>query len=365
MRRNAKQTGKTLRNDGNKNSLKNRLMTNKNLCERIQPQRTDAIDTKHAHIIHNSTTHNNTDLGRSYDGASNQNLSKLQVSLFENYENPYPKGIIILDDWLFLSQYQYIKEVKAIRAEIDKAKRRELKSKLPAVTPSGTFSYRSNSELIKHNGIICLDIDQKDNPGIGNFSAIIDTLIDFEGLYYTGLSVSGNGLFLLIRIAYPEKHSEHFNALASDLKERELIVDPQCKEVSRLRGASYDPNPYYNPLVTPYEKLLNHDALKPVSSTNIQDAGLTWHRVRILVEKIEQSRIDITNAYKDWYAIGRSLAAEFGENGREWYHLISRQSTKYKPQECEKQYNQCLQACSLTSIASFFYICKQHEIYAK
>lgn len=304
-------------------------------------------------------------LGRSMREADSQNLPEIQVSLFENYENPVPKGVIPLYDWLFSAQYQYIKEVEVIREGKDKNHRRELKSKLPAVTPSGTFSYRSNSELIKHSGIICMDLDKKDNSQISDFSAIKDTLTNFEGLYYAGLSVSGNGLFLLIRIAYPEKHLEHFNALAYDLKERELIVDPQCKEVSRLRGASYDPNPYFNPSTALYEKLLSHNVMKPVFSTNIQDAGLTWHRVRILVEKIEQSRIDITNAYKDWYAIGRSLAAEFGENGREWYHLISRQSTKYKPQECDKQYDRCLQACSLTSIASFFDICKQHKIYAK
>jgi len=303
------------------------------------------------------TIHNNTYLGRSIE----RGQTEIFVSLFENYSKPKPIGIVSLDEWLHSSHFQ--KEVEAIRNEKNKSRRRELKSKLPAITPSGIFSKRENLGLIQHSGIICIDIDQKDNPEIGDFSAVKDALAGLEGLFGAALSVSRNGLFLLFKTAYPEKHTEHFRALAADLMVRGLVVDAGCKEVSRLRGASYDPNPYYNPSVSPYKKLLILE-IRPVVSTNLQNPSHTTFRVGKLVELIERTGANVADYYPDWYAIGRSLSAEFGESGRQWYHIISRQSKKYNLQECDKQYNYCLQSCSRTSISTFFGICKKFRLYA-
>ena len=49
--------------------------------------------------------------------------------------------------------------VVQIRKEKDKAKRNELKKSLPSICFSGTFNKRSDSGLIKHSGLICLDFD--------------------------------------------------------------------------------------------------------------------------------------------------------------------------------------------------------------
>ncbi|MCL1973510.1 MAG: PriCT-2 domain-containing protein, partial [Bacteroidetes bacterium] len=266
-----------------------------------------------------------------------------------------------MDEWLFSDQYR--ETVEAIRAEENKARRDKLKAGLPAITPSGTFSYRNKSWLILHSNLICIDIDQKDNPGIGNFSAIKDTLADNASLYYTGLSASGNGLFVLFRIAYSERHAEHYHALVADLEDIGLIADLTCSDVSRLRGASYDPEPYYNPMAVPYEKLIYPPTIS-VTSTKWQNPSLTAYRVERIVERIREDSVNIAEHYRDWYDIGRSLAAEFGEYGRQWYHAISRQSSKYNPTECSIQYAHCLKTCSRTSIATFFGICKRHGLYA-
>ena len=49
--------------------------------------------------------------------------------------------------------------VKRIRAEKDKEKLNKLKQNLPAICFSGKFSKRTDSSLMHHSGLICLDFD--------------------------------------------------------------------------------------------------------------------------------------------------------------------------------------------------------------
>jgi hypothetical protein len=175
----------------------------------------------------------------------------VSVSLFRGYSDARPVGVVSLFD--FLLQPTYREQIEALRRCKYKAQRRELKSRLPAITPSGVFSKRCNGGLIRHSGFICIDIDGQDNPSITDWEAVKPSLSDIDGLWYGGLSASGSGLFLLFGIAHPERHAGHFHALARDLLGRGLIVDATCKDVARLRSASYDPNPIYLPDATHYD----------------------------------------------------------------------------------------------------------------
>lgn len=60
------------------------------------------------------------------------------------------------------------------------------------------------------------------------------------------------------------------------------------------------------------------------------------------VRFVQAKRIDITNQYKDWFRIGCALAHEFGEEGRHWFHLISRVYEDYNEGDCDIQYSKCL-----------------------
>lgn len=74
-----------------------------------------------------------------------------------------------------------------------------------------------------------------------------------SSLCYAGLSVGGDGLCCIFRIAYPERHKAHFYALVDEIQERTpLIVDESGSDVVRLRVASYDPQPYFTPDAPPY-----------------------------------------------------------------------------------------------------------------
>ena len=293
---------------------------------------------------------------------------KIKVSLFENYQSAKPIGEVDLLEHVLSSRWKT--QVEAIRRESDKEKRGQMKMSLPSVTTSGTFKKRCVSGLIQHSGVICIDIDAKENPHAKDWDNIKTTISHLPGLWYAGFSASGNGLFALFRLKYPEKHKEHFSALTMDLKRLGITVDQSGSDVCRLRGVSYDEQPFYNPSAFTYDKYrtITHNPTSIIATspaTSIQNPDTTSRRVNIIVAKIEASGIDITNDYNDWFAIGRSLAAEFGEYGRTWFHLISRQYGNYNHQQCGIQYSRCLKTCSRTSIATFFGICKKYGLYAK
>lgn len=56
-----------------------------------------------------------------------------------------------------------------------------------------------------------------------------------------------------------------------------------------------------------------------------------------IVREIEQRAIDITPNYKDWVELGFALVDGLGENGREYYHRISRFYPNYQREETDKQ----------------------------
>ena len=102
--------------------------------------------------------------------------------------------------------------VRAIRTEVDKEIRNQLKMSLPAICFSGKFTKRNDSSLIEHSGIMCLDFD--------NFTSEKDMLEEKENLtkdrytYSVFVSPSGNGLKVLVKIPPEEEnHKKFFNSL--------------------------------------------------------------------------------------------------------------------------------------------------------
>lgn len=172
------------------------------------------------------------------------NILDSRVSIFANYNTPRnPKTIMIRQ---FLKSAKYQAEVERIRATDDKAERDRLKATLPAITPSGVFSYRAADALVKHSGLICLDIDYKGNEAVGNFFELKDQLVKIPNVAFCIKSVSGKGYAVGIPIAYPERHGQHFDALKRIFWKFGLVVDKSCRDVTRLRGYSYDENVYLN-----------------------------------------------------------------------------------------------------------------------
>ena len=184
------------------------------------------------------------------------------------------------------------------------------------------------------------------------------------------MSASGNGIYCIVKIEFPEKHLQHFNSIAEIFSDYwGITIDRNCKDIARLRGASYDDNPVFNPLAKTFSGLSvkeNNQPLLRTRQSKSQQCGTEMGKsIAALIGEIEKTNADITDNYNDWFAIGRALASGLGEQGRNYFHIISSKSEKYNPTECDKQFNRCLNCCSETSIATLFYIAKQFNIYAK
>ena len=226
------------------------------------------------------------------------NVFSEKVSVFRTCYETTPFSTVLLKDWLQTKLYE--KVICALR-HLDRAPELQIQDKkaLPAITPLGVFSQRSASGLLEYSGFVCIDVDGKDNPHVRDWDVLKEQLgRQFPRLYYAGLSCSGRGIFLIFRVRTPDRYSEHLNSLFHALQECGVKADLQCRDVARLRFASYDAHPYENYDALPYDQY--REKLQPASKRS--DSLLYWtknrdHYVELLVSEIERRGIDITKGY--------------------------------------------------------------------
>lgn len=259
----------------------------------------------------------------------------------------------------FLFSKRHIPEIIRLRSMSDPQERKAIKKRLPQATISGVFSKRNKDGLIQHSGLICIDLDGKDNPDM-NLDQTKAMLEELAEIAFVSVSVGGHGLFAIVPIAYPNRHEEHFLSLQDDFKALGLTIDTACKDVCRMRCVSYDPKPIINPNPEPYTHLKSkpHPIIKHY--THNDDDG-TIAKVYELCRQIEAFAIDMTATYQDWFSVGASLAS-MGEDGREAFHMVSRQNAKYNQRESDRQFDYCLRKSKSIGIGTFFFYCKRYGL---
>ena len=310
-----------------------------------------------------------------------KSILNTEVSFFPDLMKPKPQGKVNLLDWLTKDTYMGL--VTKIRNAKDKGSKSALKRKLPAITPSGVFSIRRDDALIRHSGLLCIDIDSEGNEWIGSIPKLKSYFSKVKEVAYCGVSVSGNGLFLLIPISFITSHRKHFRYISwflsnefrqialkngIELPDDWTFIDQSCKNESRLRFASWDPNPYINHQALPLMKYENDSLLfsnKPQSTSRAPLADFSRSNIENCVAQIELSRIDITKDYDAWIQIGSALVNELGENGRAYYHTISKFYPKYNAKETDLKYTSLLKRPTGHTIGTFFYHCSQNGIQFK
>lgn len=274
-----------------------------------------------------------------------------QITLFRTVDNPKP--VCNIDIEAFYNNIingEFEEEVSKYRITGDK----KFKKDLPCVSISGTFSYRENKSLIKHSGRICIDIDNQDNPLIDDWEALRDSLGGWDDIEFCSLSASGKGVFCIIKVAYPNRHSEHFLSLKQIFKRQGIFIDKGCKEVSRLRYVSWDKDAIYNTDSTLFKQLFKESKVEISDYSQEPDD---------IIKKIINEGVNITDDYDDWLRVGFAIAKEYGESGRKIFHDLSSISSKYNPQQCDSKYNSCLKttgAVSMGTIISLYNKNKRH-----
>lgn len=275
----------------------------------------------------------------------------VEVSLYKGVSDNIGTTVN-LKDFLFTDQYKDIAE--AIRSGKTIEERHEIKNRyrtaLPCATVSGRFTERKRDKVAEYSGLIAIDIDYKDNVEV--MPEVPNILKQMDFVIYAGKSISGDGYFAICRVDDPKRLKEHYLALEKDFKEYGITIDKACKDTTRLRFASYNEEPYYNPYALTYYKMVGEPKRETRVSTTYTPREFSYHttstdnaqRVEEQIKYLIDNNLTLPDDYHSWFKIGMSLCSEFGESGRQYFHSISSLSPKYDRYECDNQYDKIVES---------------------
>jgi len=242
----------------------------------------------------------------------------------------------------------------------------EFKSVLPCITISANFKkYRESKNIHEKNPFLCIDIDRFAKKGKHNLCINMllakEMFMSHPCTYFCGYSVSGDdGLYAIIKLYDSDNLEKYFEHFKTKLANIGINIDSSCKDYTRLRFFSYDPEAYYNPKAKRYKLPIEKKITRP--KTNFTPFKDDDKKVIDIIELIEHNNIDITSDYNDWVKIAGVLNYNFGEIGRDYFHRISRYNSNYKPSECDKKYTHCSKMNKVTNLGVLFNICTDYGI---
>lgn len=297
------------------------------------------------------------------------NILETPITVFDSVTTTNGRAVSLAE---FLNDASSHHLIRQIRMTEDMAERTLLKSSLPCATISAICpDGRKADDAFEHTGLICIDIDGQDNPGFGSGADLKAEICKVSEVAYCSLSASGNGCFAIYRLSHPENHLGHFLALQRLFKSRlGIVIDGQCKDVKRLRFASYDSEPYINDNAEQFRII---DAVtKPKynpTKTTVAMGQRTWDespeatldKVARLTEEVVRRGIDLTDEYSNWVEIGMALA-NLGEAGREFFHAVSSVYPCYDRAKADTKFANLLRTTRKVTIATFFHQCEAHGV---
>jgi hypothetical protein len=136
--------------------------------------------------------------------------------------------------------------VENIRNCSDSDMRIELKKTLPAISPGALMTTRlrgvpNEDKIINITGWMQFDIDLKDNSHIKDARFLRNEVRKIVYVAFCSLSVSGKGVWGLVKVKYIKKYREHFEQLKRDFASRKIFLDPsKGGNPTDLRIYSYD-----------------------------------------------------------------------------------------------------------------------------
>ena len=282
-----------------------------------------------------------------------------KISWFTSMRDVEPKDTTLGE---FLAKGEEYRElIERLHSCKNADERKYLKGQLPQATISGVFQgSRKADNLTAHSGLICVDIDAKDNPDVNDFAHLKENVLSqIDEVAYAAHSVGGKGYFVILKLAYPSRHAAQFRELKKDFAKYGITIDGACSDVSRLRCLSYDDAPCINENASLYNGI--EEEPKPIARPfrSFRDGFFddTDERVYMACMEIKRHHIDMTENYDDWINIGFSLAS-LGEEGREYFHIVSSQNGKYNERETNRKFDGFLRGNGRIGIGTFFHYCK-------
>jgi len=291
------------------------------------------------------------------------------------------KNVTLSEVYELTKGNKYKFETQRIRVTSDTKKQKELKSNsLDYATFSGVFEKRSNDALVKHSGLIVFDFDHLDDVAGIRQILLQDSNLETALLFR---SPSYKGVKWVVPIDLDvATHLEWFEAITNYVKKTYgLEIDSSGKDVARACFLCHDPDAYINPKYSadyvegsdleaksfnPHDWLeseqlkLEDKLFKNAKEVSTTPSHQLLEDIEKVVQEIELNNLDLTTTYSNWRDIGFGLADSIGEVGRVYYHRVSEHYPGYDKEECDKQYNNCMNSKgSGITIATLFYHAQQ------
>lgn len=275
-----------------------------------------------------------------------------------------PDEDITVNDFLNNVRFgKWKQQTEAIQAIKDKKKRNEAKKKsLPYVTLGGTFRTRRDADIAVPSGLIGLDFDDIPSDELDNF---VEAVRSDPYTFAVFRSVSGTGCCIVVKID-STRFLDSFLALEKYyIDSFGRLCDVSCKNISRARFVSFDPDTFQNDKAKLFKNYLpKKPAPKP------PEIIYTKTDFDSLIGQIKQRGVDLTNSsYERFFRIAFGLINEFGDTATAlaYFHAISSASEKYRPETTEKQFRYCARSLRqststggpTTTIATVFYYAKE------
>lgn len=168
------------------------------------------------------------------------------ISFFDNLKNVTPVISIELSKLFeFIQVGRWKLEVENCR--IDLSKKREL----PCFTPTGIFTQRNSLGIESYSGIICLDIDNVDNPE--NLKEVCKSI---PWIWAAFITPSGKGLKIFVQTTSELSQFQISEAEVARafFELTGFLRDEKCKDLARLQFISFDENIYINQMPEMFKK---------------------------------------------------------------------------------------------------------------
>lgn len=269
-------------------------------------------------------------------------LNNTKVSVFQLTPQGQTKvGDVSLFDAIQMGEKykENIQQIRSIDRDTNEKEYKRKKMQIPMFTVS-CLCGNSAKNIDKYTNILCIDIDEKDNKQT-NIEEIRKKVNNLPYTLFSSISVGGKGLYCLVAVDGEEKDFiNHFKALEDDFQRMNIIIDKSCKNLNRLRVISYDTAAYYNEKAQIYTKKkieypkVTYKETKQISNHTKDKDKATFE---MAIKDIEERGLVITKCHQETLDISNCLACVFGEEGREYLHLIRKQRKgydAYKIDEC-------------------------------
>lgn len=287
-------------------------------------------------------------------------LKSTEISYFSSIYSKKKSNDISLDGLIEeIKSDKFKGPILQIRNSVDKDKKNLLKSKLSAVTISCNVSDgRKTNDVISHSGIIQMDFDNLPLEKVAHFKSLLK-----NDKYSFVLFDSPSG-FPKVIVQIPKdinKHKDYFKGLSSYYKDNySLKVDEACKDITRLMYLSYDPDIYVNQET----EIFNNIHVQEENENHKKGADIkTRKEAELIIQAIEDNRIDITKEYKNWLDVIFSLIEIFGNDADSFIHRVSRFYPKYLFEKTQTQIDLCKssEGSGITK-NTFFHIAKKYGV---